>query len=238
MRRNIPPPAELRGRVYYHGTPVAVWGQRILRTGRIEPREMTKVLKQTKAFTTPVRGKVYLTPSREQAVVYALWDRPGVPEGRYGYIFEIPGDALQDVEPDEDVVGMMAAAGLDVERYRWLTTWNILHPAVGAMSDDDLAAVGRLAEKHLSTGKLDKLSEHEYVYYAYAGKKLLPRLPKRIRAKLLEAGAAVAHSGPIRFTKAWRLPKTLPHWKYEDYKFDEFARRVANPALKRRLMNG
>ena len=105
------PSSTMRTQTFYHGTANSSSGLQILEQGLVIPPEEKTMQKN---FMKPVVGKVYLTPSIQYAIIYALGgDMAGhdlppnwlVKEGRYGYLFQINGIDLEDVQPDEDSVG-------------------------------------------------------------------------------------------------------------------------------------
>lgn len=121
-------PAKLQKRPYYHGTPFAAYAKKMLKTG-IQPSEVTG---SAKWFDTGYSNRVYLTPSLDIAIKYALspahyaWDEKSSRErarwdirdngtSRFGYVFEIPGDKLiGDVALDEEELGQAVGYALDI----------------------------------------------------------------------------------------------------------------------------
>lgn len=198
----MPAPSSVRSTRYYHGTGTHESAHSILRSGVLRPQSPRR------GHTAPVAGRVYVTPNITQALAYATWDRStGAKEMRkaepYGYVFEVSPWFFGDVQPDEDVVGMLvrtAISDCDYENE---------HPAQGKLCRDpklrqQLAASAR---RHLTQRQLEKIEQGEYAYYASGGKRLLRKLSATTQEQLLELGVALAVDGPVPITRAWRFPK-------------------------------
>lgn len=190
-------------RTYYHGTRSEEAFKGISAEGLKAP-EITD-----KRKLTPVKGKVYVTPSFPYAMIYALGADMFsqnletsktflLKDGEYGYIFEVPGELLTDVSPDEDSTGQ------------------ILYYALKGYSDKPIndpehARAKRelvdLANKHLTPKQLREVKFGNYVEWAVAGKKLDRVMPDWLKYELLDLEAHVANAGSIKPTKAWRFKK-------------------------------
>lgn len=98
-------------RVYYHGTSTATAAKKIMKEG-IKPPDLTQ---RKENALTPRKGKVYITPHLEYALIYAFganmvgipFDPDYIRGEQNGYLFVIQGKQIQDIEPDEDDVGMI-----------------------------------------------------------------------------------------------------------------------------------
>jgi hypothetical protein len=246
-RRNIPPTEEVRGKVYYHGTPFYDWAKRIIRTGEIRPQDMVGVKSDADpAYLESVRGKVYVTPYREWALVFAKGFLGGLSpielsKRRFGYLFEIPGDQFVDVEPDQDDVFFWAVAGLNPKNSEKQIVRIARHYfSVRNAKEKDLKAVARVARRVLTKKEVSNLTDH-YTEDPTT-MKLAKSLPRGLKERMLEAGASVAHTGPLKFSKAWRFSLGHPLDSVDEW-WPKYAKRVANPsdlsvdALKRRLLS-
>lgn len=187
------PTAPMKSAVYYHGTPNEAAAKKILREGIRAPE-----LKHSRGLMTPIKGRVYITPSLQYAAIYALganilgsknppdwlWKK-----SRYGYVFEIVGKDLVDVQPDEDSVGelvMRLMSGKQTE-----PAW--------------LLGLARVA---LTPKQYKKINDGEYAYFASGGKRLLKAMSDAQKLELLKLeGVHVAHAGDIKPQRAWRLDK-------------------------------
>lgn len=110
-RDALQPSEEARGLRYYHGTSDTALGQRIVSEGVLRPGE------DRDSPMAPMSGRTYLTKELGYALHYAIGANTSVlrhpemmqrfidREGRYGYIFVVDGQALEDVVPDEDKIG-------------------------------------------------------------------------------------------------------------------------------------
>ena len=185
-----------RSKTYYHGTSKIQDATKIMREGLVPPE-----LNGRKDFLTPVQGKVYLTSKLEYAMIYALGgDVAGHDSGHmfrdenfYGYLFVIPGENLaDDIQPDEDFVGEQVGNALnnDANMDPQLRTW-----------------LKNYALTLLTENQIRKVKEGEYIYYAAAGKKLLKKLPPKVIDALIDAGAAIAHTGKVMPTEVWRIDR-------------------------------
>ena len=106
---------EQQEQTFYHGTSKESAAQGIMRDG-IQPPELAG----PEGAMTPVGGKVYMG-KLSYAMIYALGmndignevdpERVDAETDPYGYVFVIPGSELEDIQPDEDSVGEMAAKG-------------------------------------------------------------------------------------------------------------------------------
>jgi hypothetical protein len=198
-------------KTYYHGTSKEENAKSILQNG-IQPPDLT--LKK-KHKLTPEKGKVYITPALDYALIYALGynmagqdisDQYDVKEKKeiYGYIFVIDGKQLKDIQPDEDGVGeilydyvamkngksTLAGSGLNKEqlsKLKWL---------------DDLAKYVLTPLQYQKVIRYD-----DYADFAVAGKKLNKYMSEQQKLELIDAGAHIAHEGKIDFKECWRIDK-------------------------------
>lgn len=186
-----------KNKTYYHGTS-SLKAAKLIKKNGIQPPDLSN----RKGFLRPVDDMIYLTPSIDYALIYALGaDMAGhVMEPRlwgwihevsqYGFVFEVPGKLLVDVQPDEDSVGAMLGMALK--------------------GDTSIPYIlTQLARAHLANSTLYRVADGEVAYQAKAGKVLLKRMTDKEKLLVLRAGAHVAHRGPIKPTRAWRVDKGL-----------------------------
>lgn len=209
------PTEELRSKKYYHGTSSEKAGLGILRDG-IKPGDlvMPERHKPVKGPNlVPVAGKVYLSPTIMYAQMYALGgDIAGqVNEKGFGYLFIVDGKQLQDIQPDEDDVGQMAAEQLKDPK-----------------PDPTLKTLAVLAQAYLTKNQLYKLKDGEYSMYAHTGKKIMKYLSDADKIKLISLGANVAHTGAIQPESAWKIDKSrTTELKRDGSNFFDIAEKVS-----------
>lgn len=190
-------------KIYYHGTDNDKFAKSILSKG-IQPPDLSI---GKKSMLTPVEGKVYITPNLEYALIYAIGGNmigSELPEffykrGKYAWLFAIDGKELKDIQPDEDSVGEMIyylmtgseLAGETFNKKEWKRPNWLLS----------------LARRKLTHRQLSKVADGEYSYWALAGKKLLKIMSDKQKLELIDSGAHIAHTGPIKPKEAWRMPK-------------------------------
>lgn len=182
------PGADLKARVYYHGTTKLDAALSILRDG-IQPQSVMT----PKAQMAPVQGRVYLTPNLSYAMIYALGGDMAGSEfspqmlefrgGAYGYVFALRGDELRDIQPDEDSIG------------EWV------------YNKDGPSWLKYLAQRYLTPRQYQKVLEGEYAYWAQAGKKLVKVLTPAQQTELIQLGAHIANAGPVAPYEAWRIDR-------------------------------
>lgn len=183
------PSAQMQAQPFYHGTPEESAAQQIMQQGLIIPPD----LKDRKGFLKPVAGKVYLTPNISYALIYALGANMAGSEfpadwyakkGRYGYVFQMNGADLQDVQPDEDSVGEML---YEQKGPYWLKN---------------------LAERIVAPSRMKAVMSGEYIYFASVGKQLIRAMSPAQLSELMALGGHVAHTGSVKPMAAWRVDKT------------------------------
>ena len=220
---NESPPADEqeRGLTYYHGTPNWKAAQKIMREG-IRPGSEISSKKSDDDWDDddddllrPVADRVYITPNLHIALVYALGGDvagskerilPGdfdTPADRYGCVFEISGSSVNDIQPDEDIIGML----IHDKKYPWLN---------------------RLAEEECDGRDLKMVSYGEYKYWAKVGKELIPFLTVEQQHILMkDPKMNMAHKGAIKPVSAWKVDKCdTPKYKPDGSNFFEVAKKV------------
>lgn len=188
----MPPPAEWqKASTWYHGTAGRVRARDIIRNG-VNPNKAGNY----KGADVSRKGFVYLTQFRGEAERYAEI-AAGVGEERvlksdpYGYVFEIPGEALKDVEPDEDDVLKRLQDGTAPE---WL---EVMAAQAGAEFDPDsldwdfdaaIYTVKKLMQKMTDEQKVELMAGDQVVGDPSMG----------------SGYANVAHRGVLRPSRVWR----------------------------------
>lgn len=211
------PSQSLRSRTYYHGTSRENAGEQILKHG-IKASDIVMPRKQIKGPNLiPVPGKVYITSDLKYAQIYAIGgDLAGVDydrsAGKHGYLFEISGEELRDIQPDEDSIGEM------------------IHDELHGHSDSNpfLKNWVQRAQQELTAGQFKKFKDGEYVMYAHLGKKLLKTMSDESKLKFIELGAHVAHTGNLDFKAAWKIDLSkIKELKRDASNFFQIAEKVA-----------
>lgn len=198
-RRNPPLTPSLASKRYFHGCSVEANAKKIMTEGLV-PGSIVDGRKSG-GFLRPVKGKVYLTPNIAYAAIYALGAGmvgDEIPEddellrrgGEFGYIFVVEGQNLADVDPDEDFIGEAVARGL-----------------VGRDASPADVAVAGIAARVVAPGRLSKVKQGYVAFQASVGKQIVGRISPWLKLKLIEEGAAIAHSGPVMPSEAWVLRK-------------------------------
>jgi hypothetical protein len=204
------PSPEVKAMPLYHGTKTEEAARNILANG-IQPGALT----QGRGHLAPVAGKVYLTPSIEYATIYALggvWMthamRPELLKGsQFGYVFVVDGNALTDIQPDEDSVGEFI--GKHSERKRNPITgryigWDFRSDGV----DDQAKRMVYHNIKHSMTPRQYEASCEGFIAaQAAGGKRALKRLSNEDKANLVKWGAHIAHDGAIHPVACWKIDK-------------------------------
>jgi hypothetical protein len=190
------PSASISAKTYYHGTSSEKAGLGILANG-IQPGDVIIQRAATKGPNLiPVPGKVYITPHLGTAQAYAIGgDLAGsnykAKDLDFGYLFEIDGAELLDIQPDEDSVGELIYKTIhqpkDAQVLPFLRTW------------------AAQAQSSLTPRQFEKFKDGEYVMYAHLGKKLLKNMSDGEKLRFIELGAHVAHTGALKYKSAWKI---------------------------------
>lgn len=180
--------ASHKGKTYYHGTTTEAAAESIMSNGLIPP-DMTG---KKDTMLKPVDGKVYITPDISYALIYAIGGNivgSTVPEsfvnkeGRYGYVFLVDGNDLQDIQPDEDAIGEFLASDKCPE---WLD---------------------RRSKAILGPSTYRRAKEGDYCWGARAGKTMLRHMTDAEKLDLIDRGTAIAHHGNLMPFAAWKVDK-------------------------------
>jgi hypothetical protein len=239
------PPETVKAKTFYHGTSKVAAAKSILKNG-LRPPE----LNGKKHMLTPVNGMVYLTPELGYALIYAAGgsflgnDSFKVPyrgankekfsylftePERYGFIFEVPGSALEMVQPDEDEIG---------ELYGWCLQKEPGPSKFHGARDRAIWAAFQadanqrwnfkaLLDSCATDRQKREVRDGYTAYYAHVGKKAAKRMSDSMKAWLVEIGLHVAHQGALIPTACWKFDKTKVGWMDKDGgNFHEFAKRI------------
>lgn len=199
------PSKELLEGILYHGTSKESYAMSIIEHG-IDTRMVDLKYGGKRKLQRPMDSRVYLTPDIGYAACYAqggYWfngdadpkTKHSPPEwltddGEDGYIFEVSGSQLVDVQPDEDSVGHMMT--------RWIRQD---HGFIDGLSDSDRLQLGRLA-RLLTTSLIKGLKSGFINDEIRVGKFLLnkDRMTDSDKRMFIRLGAHVAHLGTLRPT--------------------------------------
>ena len=203
------PTDNIRNKTYYHGTDSIEKAMLIMNNG-INPPDVSL---RKDSLTRPIPGRVYLTDKIGYAAIYCIGgDMAGseVPEGwitnpkegRYGYVFEIDGNSLADIQPDEDSVGEF-------------------------IYDKKYGILNRIAENHVAPSRLQKVYDGGCAYYTSVGKQIMKYIPDWLKLQMIEDGAHIANQGNLPIKGCWRFDKMKTKLLKRDYSnFFELAERI------------
>lgn len=208
--------------VFYHGTPSLDRAEGILRDGLIRP----DLMEQTGRLA-PVQGHVYLSPSLSYALEFVLKAPPGqrIPEkslrqfGETGFLFLVPGEALETANPDEDSVGWFYRQHSGQGEGDFAAPPHDLFGDIIGFNADPVERerVWRHIDAQLpertrflarNGWRIDVLAD--------AGKRALETMPSEMKQQLVEWGANLAHLGPVAPTEAWSFDKRRSEELAED----------------------
>jgi hypothetical protein len=204
-KQAAPQPTEkIQQREYWHGTPQLKFAERIIAEG-IRPSDEVHVdLYKSFPEVKPQKGRVYVGDF-ETALTYSKGgsEVAGSPED-YRYMFKINGsEIVNDVQPDEDIIGFLAYAITEPEMLQDSGFWPDF------MDQYDTSSVPPEYEEFIQT----HFTKHDVPYhmnpgwddFAHLGNKILPTLPDSIKIKLIEYyGLAIAHLGTLRPCEGWK----------------------------------
>lgn len=235
MNEMAQPGESHRSTMYYHGTGNLDSAIGILKNG-FKAQEIC-----SRKLCAPVKGKVYMTPSLETAMIYAF---EGYAAGhkesrklegprRYGAIFEIPGTELGDIQPDEDSVGEILK---DVMNYFDKGKDSRIYDDYKWHKDMyDLKWIYALAKTWLTPLQWQKVVRHDDEYHIYdAGKKLVKYMTDWQKLQLIDMGAHIANEGhTIVPKKAWLINRLESEkYKKDGSNFFQLAKEVGLKELE------
>lgn len=194
-------------RAYWHGTDNKC-GQRIMKEGLRPGSEIITTKASNPKYIPAVTSGIYLTPSFTYALTFTKTTQ------KYSWIFNIPGDALSDIEIDEDEIGSAI-------RYALKYKQNPNNPDIVYARRMGIAACklilndGNLRDSLLSIAQTNlpddlwrQLNEFWHLnrrWLADAGKHLLPILPDTMKQSMVDAGCHIVNRTPIVPISAWRF---------------------------------
>jgi len=218
------PTDNIRGTVFYHGTPKAAAAKAIMKQG-LKGADI-----QGKGKMAPVAGRVYMTNQLRYAITYAmggdymghkLSDHFAEKHAAepYGYLFVLDGSSLEDVQPDEDSVGEFfykhaERVGRDYQ-FKGSTT---------SREYQIWSFIGRT----VTPKQRAEMLFGDYANWAQGGKRALKTMPDWMKHWLIEHGEAhVAATGNIMPKEVWRIDKRkAPKLDKDGTNFFEIAKRL------------
>jgi len=243
MERYIPlyemakPSKRHKEKVYYHGTESEKSALSILKKG-INPPDLEL---RTDNSLIPRKGKVYITSNLGYALIYTFganrvgeqmekgWWKRYTGRGQYGYIFEISGKNLKDIEPDEDSIGEMISNKKPLWLYKKakeIFEYGLLNPE----QDFNINIPEDIKEElELFSGEFFRgIMQGEYSFWAFGGKILLDYyLTDEEKIKLIDEGSHIAHTGTLKPSKAWKINLDLiGELKSNGSNFFKYAERI------------
>ena len=208
------PSSSILKKTYFHGTSTFRAAKSIAQEGKIVPASSVDPLgyKAARGIQKPIEGRSYLTADVSYALVYALagdvagneFDskRKSNIEDPYGFVFEIDGRNLTDVQPDEDGVGEMIA---DMFRKK-----NGKAPIYKFAPSDKLkASMWNLINKRLTAKEEQKLNIGFAEDETRIGKKMLKYMSDEDKIGTIEAGVHVGHLGAVVPSRVYLVKKSL-----------------------------
>ncbi len=194
-----------KAKTYYHGMTDERNAQEILRSGVLVPGNDGS----RKGNLAPVKGKVYITPHLHYGQIYAIGGDIAGSSSRqetgHGYLFTVKGEHLGDIQPDEDSVGEMAANKMREPGHHWLKSM----------------------AGNLNPSTQRRMKDGFYSQWASGGKQILRQMGDHHKHELIDAGAHIAHDGPVKIDQAWRIDKAkIPLLKRDGSNFFDHAERI------------
>jgi len=207
------PSSSILEKTYFHGTSTFKAAKSIAQDGKIIPANLVDPLgyKAARGIQKPIEGRSYLTTDIAYALVYALagdvagheFDskRKNNIEDPYGFVFEISGRELTDVQPDEDGVGQVVA-----DMLRKKNGQSLLYKF--APSDELKMSMWKLINKHLTSKEEQKLVVGFDNDETRIGKKMLKYMSDEDKIEMIEAGVHVGHLGAVIPSKVYVVKKS------------------------------
>jgi hypothetical protein len=190
----------MKNKIFYHGTPLESRGQNIILDG-IKPD-----LSTTEGLARPVDGHVYLSINLRYALIYLLGGdilgsalpKSWMEESRYGYLFEIAGTELGEINPDEDQIGQ----AISELKFDWT------HKYKEFLQDQEPLPLELDEEMNDFYSNLwEQVKSGDYVSWIKAGHLLLPRLTDNEKNEVIAVYGNVANRGIVRPIAAWKFDK-------------------------------
>jgi len=221
-------------KMYYHGTSNLDNAKNIFKNG-FKAREIT-----SRKLCAPIKGKIYITPSLRTGIIYAMGGimmghneyRKLIGADRYGVVFEIPGNKLGDIQPDEDSVGDILYIVIEyIEKKKF-------HSMDYDITEDQIKKLDwlyNLANYYLSPVQFRKVQRHDASAHIWdAGKKLVKHLTDGQKLQLIDLGAHIANEGQTIIPEVgWLIDRTETE-KYKDdaSNFFEVAKRITETTIE------
>lgn len=195
-------PEDIRSQTYFHATSNEELGEIILKDKYIRPPATIG-----KTFQSPVRGRVYLAQTEQEAAIYAMGGiiAPGpeairgLSEGKHGYVFIVSGRDFVDIQPDEDSVGEMM--------YDALNDKDIFGERL--RTDPEFRARLRGFASYLTERQRWYAKHGDAIWLSHVGKRLLKHLPDWMKIEMIRRGANISHLGPLPVRGAYRFDRTV-----------------------------
>lgn len=173
------PTCPIKEKMWYHGTNEE-GAKGMMESGYLKPS--SKVTAKSRGAMDPVFNKIYLTADLNEAVRYALF-RTDVDE--VPYLIGVTGEALRDIQPDEDVIADLLQTDKTIKGFEWL-----------------IPIAKRIDNKLYNLFK----REGDYEYSVRLAKKMVNVLSDEQKIDLINKGMKIAHSGAIPVSHVWQLP--------------------------------
>jgi hypothetical protein len=210
-----------RTKLYYHGTSNEKNALLIINQGILPD------LSKTKGTARPVDGRVYATINIVHALPYLLGgamaghDLPKdwIEESRYGYLFIIKGEDLEDIQPDEDQIGQ----AVHDKAFPWVDKYlDLISEEEPENSDFDEE------EGFSHRNLLSQVNLGEYAGWIKAGHLLLKNLTQSEMNDVIEKYGNVAHLGVVYPVDTWKFDKLkCPQLKEDGSNFFELAELIS-----------
>lgn len=246
MQEMAKPSSNIKNKKYYHGTNSEESGESILKDG-INPPDLSLI----RGSLRPVDGMVYITPNFRYASIYANLNKEygSLRDNGIGYIFEIEGNDLVDVLPDEDTLGESIRKyyqeGLDgiskdlkgyLESSEFENLLKNVYPDEEEPHDTDSRYYESDYERWedlINTDYFEIMTTKfghgdDYDIFALLGKYLKTVLPDWVMLEFIELGGHIAHKGSLKPSRAWKMEKHKSgEWDGETLEsFEKFSTRV------------
>lgn len=206
-----------RNKTYYHGTLSEDKAKSIFKNG-LDPDFTVLKYGTRKSALRPEDNSVYITPALDYAMIYALGgamfghtvsQRDIDKYGEYCFVFEINGNDLADIGPDEDSVGELI--------------WKINSKRIE--SNRSLVDFIAFAKNKLTPTQYKKCIEGDYNGFAMAGKKLNAIMTDEQKLAIIDSGAHISHKGKLKISKCWTFSRNdSKNIKPDGSNFFEFAK--------------
>lgn len=205
-----------KSKIYYHGTDSEEAAHGIIKDKLIKPPEIDPNTNAVHA----AEGRVYLTLYIGTAARFAFSTETAPGEkfklnkynigGQFGYIFEVEGKELSDIQPDEDDIGGILSDLYNGTNYTGITS------DVPNWAKESLI---NLAENNLTKSKIDDLKSIDYflINVFMYGSKLVDEMSDELKLTIIDAGAHIANKGAVKPRAYYKFDKRISEDLKEDY---------------------